>query len=210
MKLNILHSLLLALLLFGSARAQESFRYVHVSTNPSYAEAYTNTIRRDFAQNPDYNLPDYIPVPAGEASVLVTIFKPGYRDTTINVTLSEADTSYIIVSLTPSYDDAYLSFQQDELSHRTRKNLGRKLMLVSALPLLASGVAAIVTQYNISEARDYREKTEKSLIREGDEYAASLENFESYRDKAKTSKGVTLATLIAGASLLTFGIILSF
>ena len=130
------------LALASLAFAEEANRYLHISTNPSYADAYVNTSRRNFAANPDVSLPGFIEVPAGEHSVLVTIFKPGYRDTTINVTLAEKDTSYLIVSLAPSYDDAQLERQQKALSHRTRRNIGFKIAIASGVPLIASGIAS--------------------------------------------------------------------
>lgn len=210
MTFKSLPAILLCLLLACSVRAEEKFKYLHVSTNPSYADAYTSSISKNFASNPDYKLPGFIKVQAGEPNVLLTLFKPGFKDTTINVTLSEADTSYLIVALTPTYDDAYLEFQQNSLSHRSRKNIGHKLMIASAFPLLASGIAAIVTQYNIEQAKDRKDLVEKSVIHEGEEYSLNFERFDSYCDKAETARKTTLATFIAGASLLTFGIILSF
>lgn len=202
--------LLLCLLLAGYALAEDGFRYLHISTNPSYADAYINSVHKEFASNPDYKLPGFIKVPAEDPTVLVTIFKPGFKDTTINVTLSEADTSYLIVSLTPSYDDSYLEFQQKSLSHRARKNIGRKFMIASALPLAASGIAALVAQHDIEQAQKSKDLVEKSVIHEGDGYSKNLEQYGTYRDKASSAKTATFVTLIAGASLLTFGIILSF
>ena len=201
-------ALILALATFTFA--EEEHRYLHISTNPSYADAYVNTTRKNFAANPDVKLPGFIEVPSGEHSVLVTIFKPGYRDTTINVTLAEKDTSYLIVSLAPSYDDVYLERQQKALSHRTRKNIGFKLAIASGVPLIASGIAALVAEYNIGKANDKKDLIEKSVIREGDEYAHNLESYSEHRDNAESAKKVSIGTLIAGAALLGFGLVLSF
>ena len=152
-------SLIFALALASLALAQEAHRYLHISTNPSYADAYVNSTRKNFAANPDVSLPGYIEVPAGEGNVLVTIFKPGYRDTTINVTVSDKDTSYLIVSLSPSYDDVYLERQQKALSHRTRRNIGFRLAIASGVPLIASGIAALVADTSA------RRTTRKTLSR---------------------------------------------
>ena len=198
------------LALVSFAFAEEAHKYLHISTNPSYADAYVNTSRKNFAANPDATLPGFIEIPAGEHSVLVTIFKPGYRDTTINVTLAESDTSYLIVSLAPSYDDVYLERQQKALSHRTRKNIGFRLAIASGVPLIASGIAALVAEYNIDKANDKKDLIEKSVIREGDEYAHNLESYSEHRDNAESAKKVSVGSLIAGAVLLGFGIVLSF
>lgn len=190
--------------------AQETPKYLHISTNPSYAEAYVSKTRAEIASNPDVKLPGFIEVPAGDHSILVTIFKPGYRDTTIAVTLSQADTSYLIVSLTPSYDDKLLQHQQKSLMRRARRNLGHKFIAISAAPLIASGVAAFFTSNEIDEANDKKGLVEKSLIREGEEYEANLESYDQHRNRAKTSRNIAIGTLVAGSILLGFGLVLSF
>ena len=182
--------------------AQESPKYLHISTNPSYAEAYVGSMRARIASNPDVDLPGFIKVPAGESSILVTIFKPGYKDTSIAVTLSQADTSYLIVSLTPSYDDEHLQYQQKALMHRSRRNIGHKLIAISAVALIASN--------EIDEANSKKDIIEKSLIREGKEYEANQESFKDHRKNANTSRNIAIGTLVAGGIFLGCGIVLSF
>ena len=190
--------------------AQEVPKYLHISTNPSYADAYVDKARAPIASNPDVALPGYIRVPEGESSVLVTIFKPGYKDTTISVKVSQADTSYLIVALTPSYDDEQLQYQQRSLMRRARRNFGHKLIFASAAPLIASGISAIVAHSEIKQANERKESIEKSLIRQGEEYEHNVEKFNDHRDRAYTSKNVSIGTAIGGAILLGFGIVLSF
>ncbi len=190
--------------------AQESPKYLHISTNPSYAEAYVGSMRARIASNPDVDLPGFIKVPAGESSILVTIFKPGYKDTSIAVTLSQADTSYLIVSLTPSYDDEHLQYQQKALMHRSRRNIGHKLIAISAVPLIASGITALIASNEIDEANSKKDIIEKSLIREGKEYEANQESFKDHRKKANTSRNIAIGTLVAGGIFLGCGIVLSF
>ncbi|MBR4786012.1 MAG: hypothetical protein IK012_12300 [Fibrobacter sp.] len=190
--------------------AQEAPKYLHISTNPSYADAYVNETRASIASNPDVALPGYIRVPEGEPNVLVTIFKPGYKDTTISVKISQADTSYLIVALTPSYDDELLQSQQKSLMRRARRNMGHKFIFASAVPLIASGIAAIVAHSEIKQANERKESIEKSLIRHGEEYEFNIESFNDHRDRATTSKSVSIGTAVGGAILLGFGIVLSF
>ena len=197
-------------LLVAMVGAQDSPRYLHISTNPSYAEAYVGSTRAKIASNPDVKLPGFIEVPAGEHSICVTIFKPGYKATSIAVTLSQADTSYLIVSLTPSFDDAHLQYQQKSLAHRARRNVGHKLIAISAVPLVASGIAAIVTNNEIDKAEEKKSLVEKSLIRDGKEYEANQESFHDHNKSAKTSRNIAIGTLAAGGILLGFGLVLSF
>ena len=211
MRIRLLFVALFAVLLACTfSFAQEGHKYLHISTNPSYADAYVNNVRAKIASNPDVELPGFVEVPEGDANVTVKLFKAGYRDTTINVTLSDADTSYLIVALTPSYDDGYLQFQQKSLMRRARNNLGHRLIIASAVPLIASGISAIISNSNITKAEDKKDLVEKSVIREGDDYESNLEDFDRYRDRAKAAKNVSIGTAIAGGIILGFGIVLSF
>lgn len=185
-------------------------KVLHISTNPSYADAFVGKIRPDFAGNPDCSLPGFLRVPAGEASVLVSIFKPGFKDTTINVTLAETDSSYLIVSLEPSYDNEFLDEQQKTLSHRSRRNFGHRLLVASAIPLVASGIGSIVAHYNIGKAEDKKDIIEESVLRQGEAYEKNLERYDDYRDKAKSARNFTIGTLIAGGIILGVGVVLSF
>lgn len=205
-----LHIAYMLLLCATAICAQEAPKYLHISTNPSYADAYVNETRAPIASNPDVKLPGYIRVPEGESSVLVTIFKPGFSDTTISINVSQADTSYLIVALTPSFDDELLQDQQKSLMRRARRNIGHKVLFASAVPLIASGIAAIVAHSEIKQANEKKEAIEKSLIREGDDYMNNIDKFNEHRDRANTSKNVAIGTAIGGAIILGFGIVLSF
>lgn len=133
------------LLLLGLCFADESApreRYLHVSTNPSGADLYVGDAHPNFSKNPDYRIPAFIPVPLDKDQILITLFRPDFRDTSINVTLSQKDTSFLIVALAPAFDETFLQEQQADLNHRSRRNLGHRLMIASIVPLAASAIAA--------------------------------------------------------------------
>lgn len=202
--------LLIAVFLCSIAFAQEAPKYLHVSTNPSYADAYVGTLHPNHSRNPDSKLPGFIKVPDGENSVAVAIFKEGFKDTVLNVKLSESDTSYLIVSLTPSYDDEFLDEQRAALSRRARHNFGFRLMIASAVPFVTSAVAAIVASNSIDKANEKKKFVEQSLFRDSESYNHNLERFGDYRDRAETARTLSIDMLIAGAALFGIGVVLSF
>lgn len=185
-------------------------KFLHVSTTPYTADIFVNMRKPDYAKKPDYVSPDFIELQGKDKSVLISLFKKGYTDTTINVTLSPKDTSYLIVSLQPDYDPAHAESKNKILARRTRRTVGHVLAGVSVFPLLASATTAFFCNQQINEANHSKKKIENSLIRDGEGFNSMKEDFKDHRDKAKLYKKATYAGLIAGAAFLSVGIILSF
>ena len=205
--------LLLLFLLWGLNYAGDKVpreRYLHVSTNPSGADLYVGNAHPDFSRNPDYRIPAFVSVPLDKDQVLITLFRPDFRDTSINVTLSQKDTSFLIVALAPAFDETFLQEQQADLNHRSRRNLGHRLMIASIVPLAASAIAAGVAAYEIGKANDSKKSIENTVITSGDNYRQEQKDFEEYRDNAKTAKKTALVSLVAGGIVLSVGLFLSF
>ena len=207
--LNFAKFILPALFAICSLHA-EGMRYLQISTTPHEVDIYLQDRDVDFSSTPDFESSSFIPIPDGENSIMATLFRNGYKDTTLSITLSSRDTSYLRVTLTPTYDEATLSRQQSILNHRLRKKIGHIFIASSTLPLLASGIFAIATQYNISRAETKKDFIEDSRIRSGDYYQSNLDLYTDYRQNAKTLKNWTLGTLIAGGIFVTAGLVLSF
>ncbi len=201
------------LLLLGLCFADESApreRYLHVSTNPSGADLYVGDAHPNFSKNPDYRIPAFVPVPLDKDQILITLFRPDFRDTSINVTLSQKDTSFLIVALAPAFDETFLQEQQADLNHRSRRNLGHRLMIASIVPLVASAIAAGVTAYEINKTNDCKRNIENTVITSGDNYQQDKKDFKEYRDNAKAAKKTALVSLVAGGVILSVGLFLSF
>lgn len=209
-------SILVLLLGFAAAMAQSPTdsiqlqpKYLHISTNPSYADAYINNTKPNHASEPDYKLPGFIEVPAGESSIQVTLFRPEFADTSINVQLSQKDTSFLIVALRPHYDETKTEKQYGEIAHRDRRKLGHKLLLTSLAPFLMSGISAIVSWYNIEQANRKKDDIKKTLIKD-DEYQKSLDQFLDYRESAQNARYLAQFGLVLGGIIFTTGVVFSF
>lgn len=189
---------------------QSKTRYLQVSSNPTSADIYVNRSGIDYSTSPDYISPDFIKVSPSDTTVRVTLFQKGYSDTTINVSLSQKDTSFLIVSLRQSFDDDLIEQQGRALAHRKRKSLGHKLIIASAVPFVASAVAAVATQKYIKDARKDRDAMQNSLIRNSDSYRETKDSFADNRSKAKKAKAIGGTTLGTGIVFLSAGLILSF
>lgn len=191
------------------AQQQAKTRYLHISTNPSTVDLYTDAKLVDFANQPDYTSSTFIPVPEGKDDITVSFFHPDYADTTINIKLSTNDTSYIIVALRQTYDEEILLSHQEMLKHRNRRNLGRHLQWFSIAPFAIGTVSTIVTLYNISKAKDHKKAMENTRFK-NENYDSHMQKFEDYRNSAKTGKNISKIFLGTGLLLFSAGFILSF
>lgn len=194
---------------FAQQQVQKKTRYLHISTNPSSVDLYTNADIVDFAYRPNYISPSFIPIPDGDDSITISFFHPNYADTTINIKLSQNDTSYIIVALRQTYDEEILASHQEMLKHRNRRNLGRTLQWFSIAPFTIGTVSTIVTLYNISKAKDHKKAMENTRFK-NENYDSHMQDFEDYRNSARTGKTVSKIFLGTGLLLLSAGFILSF
>jgi len=187
-------------------------KVLHVSTIPRNADVYVDTKNPDHADKPDYHSPDFIPVTPEQdllGEIQLHLFHPEFTDTTLRVKLSPKDTSYLVVSLQPTYDENLIKEQQGELSKRSRRSFGKKLMFASILPFVAGGAAGAITYYQIDRANSAKKKVDNAKIKD-ESLSKTLNDFSDAKDKAKTAKAATITGLSIGASFLTIGFILSF
>lgn len=185
-------------------------KYLHISTNPHTADIYVNRKNADYASIPDYKSPDFIPVANTDSIVRISLFQKEYADTTLDVKLSEKDTSFVIIALRQSYDEKLINEQNKMLAHRSRRAFGHKMLFASIFPLMASAASALITQYYINEANNDKDYIEKSFIQSDKSYRNKKESFDDNKSKARTAKAVGGTTLGIGLTLLTVGVVLSF
>lgn len=194
----------------ASTPVKKPRKYLHILTNPFVTDIFVNQKKSDFASWPDYKSPAFIKIPEGDTTIQLTFFQREYADTTINVTLSSKDTSYLIVALRQHKDPDLTSIQDKELSHRSRRSFGRGLIISSGVPFIASAITAYLTHKYIESAKTERSHVQNSIIRTGDKYDQHVSNYHDDRDNARTAKKIAAISLGTGLSLLTLGIILSF
>ena len=156
--------LIILFALYAHALAEQ--KVLHVSTIPNHADIYVGEVQPNHAKNPAFVSPAFITVDEGESSdILISLFNPGFTDTTLRVKLSDQDTSYIIVSQQPIIIDELLDDQQAELSKRSRKNFGKSLIKYSIIPFVVGLAAGSVAYYEIDKAKQDRRILKKSSIK---------------------------------------------
>lgn len=209
MKMILLFIVAFACLALG----QEKPKYLHVSTIPSLTDIYINQLQPDHKSNPQATSPDFIAVTkenSPDGAIMISLFKPGFADTTIRVKLSEKDTSFLIVSLRPTYNQEMQEEQEKILKKRYNKNFGKYMMLGSAAPFVVSAISSIVTWNWINNAEEEKKKIENAPLANEENIQKHEKNFKNYNDKASIGKIIFNTGISLGASLLAVGIILQF
>ena len=200
--------LIILFALYAHALAEQ--KVLHVSTIPNHADIYVGEVQPNHAKNPAFVSPAFITVDESESSdILISLFNPGFTDTTLRVKLSDKDTSFIIISQQPIIIDGLLDDQQAELSKRSRKNFGKSLIKYSIIPFVVGLAAGSIAYYEIDKAMQDRRILKKSSIK-NDDYNEVADRFEDRRHTAKTAKNITYGAFLSGAALLSIGFILSF
>lgn len=188
-------------------------KFLHISTIPSDADIYVNQLRPDHRKNPHAVSPSFIPITSEisqDDEIIVSLFRPEFTDTTIKVKLSAKDTSYLIVSLRPNYDENLKEEQEKILKKRYNRNFGKKMIFASAIPFAISAISGIVTWNQISQAEDAKKKIENSPLGSEESIQKNEEKFKQHRDNANAGKIITNTGISLGASLLAVGIVLQF
>lgn len=202
--------LILLLLVFTTLGFCQT-RYLHVSTIPAKADIFIGNTAPDYSKFPDYTSPAFIPVDSSENQILIAIFHPEFVDTLISVNLpTQKDTSYLIVSLKPSYDERQVKRQQKMLTRRNRRNMSKGIMLSSVVPLAVAATSTAISMYQINQAEDARKILKNSSIASGDKYNEAKRDFKDSRSTAKTAKKVAIGSALGAALLLSAGFIISF
>ena len=186
-------------------------KVLHVSTIPNHADIYVNEVQPNHAKEPAFVSPAFITVDDKNTTneMLISLFNPGFADTTLRVKLSDKDTSYIIISQMPVTLDDITQEQKTELSKRSRRNFGKGMMKFSIIPFIVGLAAGSITYYEIEQAKKERSTLNNSSIRNSD-YNKTSDQYKEHRDTAKNAKRVTYGAFISGAALLSIGFILSF
>lgn len=190
-----------------------SQKVLHVSTIPSGADIYVGEIHPDHADMPQQESPAVVVINdrnTEDGKILISLFRPEFHDTTLRVTLSDKDTSYLIVSMRPTYDDQLRDEQQRILGKRSRRVLGHRLMWSSIISFAVSAISGALTVYYIDKADESKETIEKSIIKNTPKYKDAKSDFKRYHDSGKVSRAVLGTSLAVGAGLLATGFILSF
>lgn len=177
------------------------------SSTPGEAEVYLGRLP-GVKVRPDGVTPGVFTL-KGADSLDLTLFKVGYRDTTVRLGISANEENTVSIALQAAVEDAILS-QKHLVRHRSLRRAGKCLVGGGLLLGVAAGVVEVLAQRDYDDAEDAKAWLEKSSIKSGTEWDDKVaEN----RDKSSSGDTKTFVGLGLGgvAALgLTIGLVFYF
>ncbi len=178
-----------------------------VLSEPSETEVYFNASPGK-SRWPDQVTPAVFENVQAE-KVKLTLFKPGYFDTSFTVNLLKNRENTVRINMNAA-DSSYSRLQHRFILQRKQRRIGLSLSIGSGI-VAAGGIAAFVlAKKDYDDALEARELLDKSVIKSGPDYEAALEEnrIKSESGDSKYIKGA----LLSGAALigLATGIVLYF
>jgi hypothetical protein len=140
----------------------------------------------------------------------LTLFKPGYRDTTIDYAVREFEINELSVNLVPESDETVLASQKHFVRHRTYRKIGRWTIGVSLGLGAAGGALLYLADKDKKDADDSKAKLEAASIRTGSEYQKLLDENKKSSDDYKLKSTFGTALLGMSATGMVVGVILWF
>jgi len=178
-----------------------------VLTNPSEAEIYINvqpTRSRWF----DQLTPAVFENPKGD-SLRLTLFKPGFLDSTFTVILSKNKENMVSVDMKAA-DPEYLKLQNRFLSQRMKRRVGFRLSLASALLAVAGTTAVVLAQKDYGDAEDIKNRLDQAVILSGPDYDRDVDLNKQKNDDGNLKSTLGYGLLGAAAAGVGVGLFLYF
>ena len=187
----------------------DSARTLRISSWPLGAELYLGDRPGSFVRESSCKSPHDFHLERSDSIVRVTLFKPGYSDTTLDIRVTDSPQSFAWIELEEA-DLEKIEFQEKILDRRKNRHIGKILFASSLLPLSLTGTFTALSTLRFRDADRAREKIENSVIREGEEYRSSKKKFSDAKKGGKNYRTAAGVSLGFSALFLVSAIIFSF
>lgn len=140
----------------------------------------------------------------------LSIFKPGFRDTTIEVQVHPLEPNKIEVFLIPLRDDKEISRQQEFLKLRKRHFIGEIVLWSSIGPAVLSGVFYYLAKNAEDKALSTKEQLQYPGVRTGENFLKIQQENRDYYEAGKHYRNLSLFSAGLASIGATVGVLLYF
>ncbi len=180
-----------------------------IQSNPSEAEIYIDTFPSLERMPNLYSNTTIVDIEPGPDRS-ITLFKVGYYDTTVNVSVEAFMPNLLGVNLRPIDEDLQkLQSQIDFVSARKRKYIGRGLTWASIAPWIGAGVLWVMAEKDWKEAVKYKDYYADAAF-VSSETESFIENNKKYNDSGDLKMSIAAGSAALGLLLSSLGVILQF
>ncbi len=187
----------------------DSAKTLRISSWPLGAELYLGERPGSFVRKSSIKSPYDFRLENSDSIVRVTLFKPGYSDTTLDIRVTASPQSFAWIELEEADLDK-IEIQEQILDRRKKRQIGKILFASSLLPLSLTGTFAAISALRFRDADRAREKIENSVIREGEEYRSFEKKFSDAKKSGKNYRAAAGVSLGFSALFLVSAIIFYF
>jgi hypothetical protein len=178
-----------------------------VASTPSEAEVYINGSPRTKAK-PDQITPAIFENIAAD-SLLLTLFKVGYLDTTVGVRIATNEINNVSVALAEAPVEV-VQFQKKLVGKKFRKKISFYFSLPGLACVAGGGISYYLAQKDFDAAAAAKSKLENSAIHSGPDYESLVKENKDKNDAAVLKRNLAYGISGAGAAMLGTGIMLRF
>lgn len=178
-----------------------------ISSNPSEAEVYIDG-KPGFKNSPDKITPAiFEDIKPGKYAI--TLFKVGYKDTSLFFDLQPNQSSEIIINMEKNADENILE-QKKLVKKRKQRKIGISMDVGGGIALAGGTLFYILGAKDDNDALDAKKYLEESVIKSGPEFDEQLKINQEKSDSAAWKKAVGFSLWGAGAVSLGLGIVFTF
>ncbi len=193
----------------SASDVSDSTRTLRISSWPIGAEIYPEKRPESFVRKSDAKTPHEIALGMSDTIIRVTLFKPGYADTTLDIR-APFPRNFAWIALSEESDLEKIEWQEKILAKRENRRTGKILFASSLVPLSLAGTFAVLSEFNFRDASDSKKKIERSVIREGKNFHELQKDFSDSRRRGKNYRTAAAVSLGIGSLLLASAIIFHF
>lgn len=187
----------------------DSAKTLRISSWPLGAELYLGERPGSFVRKSPIKSPHDVPLGSSDSIVRVTLFKPGYSDTTLDIRITASKQNFTWIELEEA-DLTQIEEQEKILDRRKHRQIGKFLFASSLLPLSLTGTFAAISNFRFQDADRAREKIENSVIREGEKYRSFEKDFSDAKKSGKNYRTAAAVSLGFSALFLVSAVIFYF
>jgi hypothetical protein len=181
---------------------------LRVASNPLEAETFLDRKRAITASPGQLSPAIFYDIKPGNH--LVSLFKVGYADTSLNLTINEFENKDFRIDLRQITDDNQIMQQKQFVLHRKHHFAGIWLSASSLVCLAGGGVFYYLGHQDYLAAESDKNVTDASVIKAGAQYNAKVADQEQKADSYEWKKNTAYSLLGVGAAGLALGLVFFF
>ncbi len=191
-----------------SLKLEKQKTALKITSKPTEAEIFLEK-EKTLSKKPDQLTPGiFYDITSGPHKF--SLFKVGYVDTTLSITIKEFESNNFSISLVEETDNKKILQQKKFVKRRKQRKPGR-IMIIGSVGLAAAGaILMYYAQEDYDDAMDIKDKLDLSSIKSGPVYEDLVKENKDENDSGNLKTGLSIGMFGAAGVCGGLGIVLFF